>query len=282
MSFQSNNRFTPLAAASSSKKTTGAAIPDGKFTFSAVQAARTQPGPLSSPTWTIKKPSGFISSSSGATSGTCNSHPQTATASYICQAQQPTANALPRQMIHCCPLGSNAGPPMAVEFRHSSTSLRPTPKVVKDHIATQYTKYHPDQAKLDQIEDFHAAKGRQPAYEGCRHMDFPALVPNLYLLLDEDQQKQASPSYSNIAAQNVAAGSKISPRSNRFSTYSWKETSMKAEDWLPVSQSQEDLFRRSPGGAYRAQYNLPSNVATFGGTRMMAWEYGPSGHISLE
>ena len=80
----------------------------------------------------------------------------------------------------------------------------------------------------------------------------------------------------------MAAGSKISPRSNRFSAYSWKETSMKAEDWLPVSLHQEDLFRRSPGGAHWAQYNLPGNVATFGRDRTMAWEYGPSGHISLE
>ena len=80
----------------------------------------------------------------------------------------------------------------------------------------------------------------------------------------------------------MAAGSKISPRSNRLSAYSWKETSTKAEDWLPVLPRQEDLFRRSPGGAYQAQYNLPSNAATFGGNRMMAWEYGPSGHISLE
>ena len=57
---------------------------------------------------------------------------------------------------------------------------------------------------------------------------------------------------------------------------------MKAEDWLPVLPGQEDLFWRSPGGAYWAQYNLPSNAVTFGGDRTMAWEYGPSGHISLE
>ena len=171
---------------------------------------------------------------------------------------------------------------MAVEYRHSGVSLHPTPKVVKDHIAVRYAKYHPDQAKLDQIEDFHAVKGQQPAYEGYRHTDFPALVPNLYLLLDEDRCKQAGPSYSNIAAQNVAAGSKISPRSNRFSSYSWKETSTKAEDWLPVLLHQEDLFWRSPGGAYQAQYNLPGNAVTFGRNRTMAWEYGPSGHISLE
>ena len=129
MSFQSNNRFAPLAAASGSKKTTGAAVPDGKFTFSAAQAARVQSSSLSGPTWTTKKPSGFISSSSGATSGTRNSRPQTATASYIRQAQ------LPRRVIHRRPLGSNAGPPMAVEYRHSGASSHPTPKVVKDHIA---------------------------------------------------------------------------------------------------------------------------------------------------
>ena len=180
MSFNTNNQFAPLTAASSSKKTTGSAIPDSKFTFSAAQAARMQPGPLPGPVRTTKKPSGFISSSSGATSGTRNSRPQMATASYIRQAQ------LPRQVIHRHPLGSNASPPMTIEYRHSGTSSRPTPKVVKDHIAAQYAKYHPDQAKLDQIEDFHAAKGRQPAYEGCRHMDFPALIPDLYLLSDED------------------------------------------------------------------------------------------------
>ena len=180
MSFQSNNCFAPLAAASGSKKTTGAAIPDGKFTFSAAQAVRVQSGSSSGPTRTTKKPSGFISSSSGATSSTRNSHPQTATASYIHQAQ------LPRRIIHRRLLGSNASPPMAVEYRHSGVSSRPTPKVVKDHIAAWYAKYHPDQAKLDQIEDFHAVKGWRPAYEGSRHTDFPALVPDLYLLSDED------------------------------------------------------------------------------------------------
>ena len=87
MSFQSNNRFAPLAAASGSKKTTGAAVPDGKFTFSAAQAARVQSGSSSGPTRTTKKPSGFISSSSGATSGTCNSCPQIATASYSISAR---------------------------------------------------------------------------------------------------------------------------------------------------------------------------------------------------
>ena len=276
MSFNTNNRFAPLAAASGSKKTSGSAVPDGKFTFSAAQAARMQPGPSSGPARTTKKPSGFISSSSGATSGTHNSHPQMATASYIRQAQ------LPRRVIHCRPLGSNAGPPMVVEYRHSGASSRLTPKVVKDHIAARYAKYRPDQAKLDQIEDFRAAKGRQPAYEGCRHTDFPALIPDLYLLSDEDRCKQASLSYSNIAARNVAAGSKISPRSSRFSAYSWKETSTKAEDWLPVSPCQEDLFWRLPGGAYQAQYNLPANAVSSGGHRTMAWEYGPSGHISLE
>ena len=213
MSFQSNNRFAPLATASGSKKTTGAAVPDGKFTFSAVQAARVQSGLSSGPTQTTKKPSSFISSSSGATSGTCNSRPQTATASYIHQAQ------LPRWVIHRRPLGSNAGLPMAVEYRHSDASSRPTPKVVNNHIAARYAKYRPDQAKLDQIEDFHASKGRRPACEGYKQMNFPALVPDLYLISDEDRQKQASLSYSKIAAQNVAAGSKISPRSNRFSAY---------------------------------------------------------------
>ena len=218
MSFQSNNRFAPLATASGSKKTTGAAVPDGKFTFSAVQAARVQSGSSSGPTQTTKKPSGFISSSSSATSGTHNSHLQMATASYIRQAQ------LLRRVIHCHLLSSNAGPPMVVEYRHSGASMHPTPKVVKDHIAARYAKYWPDQAKLDQIEDFRAAKGRCPACEGYKQMNFPALIPDLYLISDEDQQKQASPSYSKIAAQNVAAGSKISPRSNRFSAYSWKET----------------------------------------------------------
>ena len=237
MSFNNNNHFTPLTTASGSKKTTGStAVPDGKFTFSAAQAARVQSGSSSGPTQTTKKPSGFISSSSGATSGTRNSRPQTATASHIRQAQ------LPRRVIHHRPLGSNAGPPMVVEYRHSGTSSHPTPKVVKDHIAAWYAKYRPDQAKLDQIEDFRASKGHQPACEGYKQMNFPALIPNLYLISDEDQQKQAGPSYSKIAAQNVAAGSKISPRSNRFSAYSWKETTVTQKTLSMLSALRKNDF----------------------------------------
>ena len=134
MSFNNNNHFAPLTATSGSKKTTGAAVPDGKFTFSAAQAARVQSESSSGPTRTTKKPSGVISSSSGATSGTRNSRPQTATASYIRQAQ------LPRRVIHRRPLGSNAGPPMAVEYRHSGVSSHPTPKVVKNHIQNSCSK----------------------------------------------------------------------------------------------------------------------------------------------
>jgi hypothetical protein len=84
---------------------------------------------------------------------------------------------------------------------------------------------------------------------------FPPLVLS-YLLKDyQDWKNNASlSSFLNIAAKGCKPGAKYTPRSLPSLSYSWNETSTKAEDWLPVSKDEEDIFR------WRLQYGTSREV----------------------
>jgi hypothetical protein len=115
---------------------------------------------------------------------------------------------------------------------------------------------------------FRKNKGQQSTYKGTHIDSFPTLVPALLLTLDEDCKKNASPSYSKIAANGVKPGAKLSPRFGMSCPFSWNETSMKAEDWLPVPKGQENIFWRLLGDSFRAQYAVPTDEV------MVGWDSG--------
>jgi hypothetical protein len=85
--------------------------------------------------------------------------------------------------------------------------------------------------------------------------NFPLLVPSHFLKTQDDARKNASPSFSLIAAKGVKPGAKISLRSPLSSLPSWSETWMKNEDWVLVPPGQEDLLRRGLGCGFRAQFS---------------------------
>jgi hypothetical protein len=62
--------------------------------------------------------------------------------------------------------------------------------------------------------------------------NFPPLVPSHFLRTQDDARKNASPSFSSIAAKGVKPGAKISLRSPSSLLPSWSETWMKNEDWI--------------------------------------------------
>ena len=138
-------------------------------------------------------------------------------------------------------------------------------------IKARYNCYFPKLCQLAELAKFHKGKGCESTYKGTHKNLFPALVPELLLTSNEDQKKNTGPSYSNIAANGVAPGAKISPRLGTSSTPSWNETWTKAEDWIPVPPCQEDIFWRSLGDSFRAQYKVSKNAAMVDGNSGMAY-----------
>jgi hypothetical protein len=67
--------------------------------------------------------------------------------------------------------------------------------------------------------------------------NFPPLVPSHFLKTQDDARKNASPSFSSIAAKGVKHGAKISLRSPSSSLPSWSETWTKNEDWGRVRKT---------------------------------------------
>jgi hypothetical protein len=84
--------------------------------------------------------------------------------------------------------------------------------------------------------------------------NFPPLVPSHFLKTQDDARKNASPSFSSIAAKGVKPGAKISLRSLSSSLPSWSETWTKNEDWVLVPPGQEDLLQRGLGSGFRVQF----------------------------
>jgi hypothetical protein len=84
--------------------------------------------------------------------------------------------------------------------------------------------------------------------------NFPPLVPSHFLKTQDDACKNASPSFSSIAAKGVKPGAKISLRSPMSLLPSWSETWMKNEDWVLVPPGQEDLLQRGLGSGFRVQF----------------------------
>ena len=90
---------------------------------------------------------------------------------------------------------------------------------------------------------------------------FPLLVPNYLLKTPQDLRNNAGlSSFASKAAKGVKPGAKISPRLKTSPLPSWRETWMKAEDWLPVLKGQEDVLRRGLGAGFRAHYGYPLEV----------------------
>ena len=134
----------------------------------------------------------------------------------------------------------------------------------------RFSHYYPKLCQLSKLAKFCKGKGRKSAYKGAHKEMFPALIPELLLTSDEDWRKNTSLSYSNIAANGVTPGAKISRRLGMSSTPSWNETWTKAEDWIPVPLCQENIFWRLLGDSFRAQYWMPKNVAMVDGDSGMA------------
>jgi hypothetical protein len=84
--------------------------------------------------------------------------------------------------------------------------------------------------------------------------NFQPLVPSHFLKTQDDARKNASPSFSSIAAKGVKPGAKITLRSPSSSLPSWSETWMKNEDWVLVPPGQEDLLQRGLGSGFRVQF----------------------------
>ena len=89
---------------------------------------------------------------------------------------------------------------------------------------------------------------------------FPPLVPGHFLKSAQPLRNNAGPSYVSKAAKGVKPGAKISPRYKTSPLPSWRETWMKAEDWLPVPKGQEYVLRQGLGTGFRTQYGHPLEV----------------------
>ena len=91
--------------------------------------------------------------------------------------------------------------------------------------------------------------------------DFPPLVPNYLLKTPQDLRNNTGPSsFVSKAAKGVKPGAKILPRLKMSPLPSWRETWMKAEDWLPVLKGQEDVLRRGLGAGFHTHYGYPLEV----------------------
>jgi hypothetical protein len=119
--------------------------------------------------------------------------------------------------------------------------------------------YGPSSARVvcadpKEVQQFRAglkARNNSPLVSG----NFPLLVPNHFLMTQDDARKNAGPSFSSIAAKGVKPGAKLSPRSPLSSLPSWSETWTKASDWVLVLPGQEDLLWRGLGSGFRAQFS---------------------------
>ena len=149
-------------------------------------------------------------------------------------------------------------------------------------IKSRFARYYLKLCQLLELTKFCKNKGRQSAYKGTHKDLFLALVPELLLTSNEDRRKNTSLSYSNIAANGVMPGTKISPRLGMSSTPSWNETWTKAEDWIPVPPCQEDIFQRSLGDSFRAQYKVSNNAAMVDGNSGMAYGNNTFSDVQLQ
>jgi hypothetical protein len=130
-----------------------------------------------------------------------------------------------------------------------------------------------------EIQQFHAgikAGNNSPLVSS----NFPPLVPNLLLRTQDDARKNASLSFSSIAAKGVKPGTKLLPRSPTSSLPSWSETWMKASDWALVPLGQEDLLWRGLGSGFCDQFSgaLWEGICE---VDEMAQRASPSGDIQL-
>jgi hypothetical protein len=111
--------------------------------------------------------------------------------------------------------------------------------------------------------------------------DFPQLIPEHFLKNACDCRNNTGPSsYVSKAAKGVKPGAKISPRHSTTLLPSWHETWMKAEDWLPVPKSQEDVLWQGLGAGFRAQYGHPLEVIV--DVDEMVSSYGASRSMQME
>jgi hypothetical protein len=132
----------------------------------------------------------------------------------------------------------------------------PLPKVDKLKKAASYgpSPAHVVCTDPKEVQQFRAslkAGNNSPLVSG----NFLPLVPSHFLKTQDDARKNASPSFSSIAAKGVKPGAKISPRSPSSLLPSWSETWMKASDWVLVPPGQEDLLRRGLGSGFHAQFS---------------------------
>ena len=110
---------------------------------------------------------------------------------------------------------------------------------------------------------------------------FPPLVPEHFLKSAQDLRNNASPSsYVSKAAKGVKPGTKILPRHLMSTLPSWRETWMKAEDWLPVLKGQEDVLWWGIGAGFCCQYRHPLKVIV--DVDEMASSHGTFGSMRME
>jgi hypothetical protein len=132
----------------------------------------------------------------------------------------------------------------------------PLPKVDKlrkapSHGPSCARVVHTDPAEVQRFRAGLKASNNSPLVSG----NFLPLIPSHFLKTQDDARKNASPSFSSIAAKGVKPGAKISPRSPSSSFPSWNETWTKDEDWVLVPPGQEDLLRRGLGSGFHAQFS---------------------------
>jgi hypothetical protein len=221
----SHNRYVVLVVGPSA---TGSKIPIpiGGYRPAAATAARNsgRKAPIHRATAPVARVSPPVASSNipsaGASNGSCNSAPAERTSGYIRHGRIvpiPKADKLRKAPSH--------GPSCA-------RIVRADPAEVQTFRAGLKAGINP------------------PLVSG----NFPPLVPSHFLKTQDDARKNASPSFSSIAAKGVKPGAKISLRSPSSSLPSWSETWTKNEDWVLVPPGQEDLLQRGLGSGFRVQF----------------------------
>ena len=110
---------------------------------------------------------------------------------------------------------------------------------------------------------------------------FPLLIPRHFLQNAQDLRNSAGlSSYVSKGAKGVKPGAKISPRHSMSLLPSWHETWMKAEDWLPVLKSQEDILWWRLGAGFHAHYGYPLEIIV--DVDEMASSHGASRSMQIE